>query len=418
MTTSETALDGVDIYQGCRTPSDHSVFSASSPEPSFGSHPSAREIYEGLRTPDWLDSSSWRSSESEVIDDLYLSATGRRTKFGAVFTACFGRPEPEKGRDSSDQDADEDLVPTTERALEVTEQNDFSVEADFTYDEIVRITKGFDHVFGRGEYGIVYPGQTSDGTRVAVKMFTEKLSASAEFCNQFKLQAQLFKRLKHRNLVSIIGYCCEGSRMGLVLENMPQGNLRTFLIDTDGKRKPLTWVQRVQIALDVAQGLEFLHFGCTPPVIHGNIKLTNILLDEGMEAKLTDFWFTKAFDKEYLYEDFLQLKSSYPEKYPDFESFMSVILYKKNDVYSFGKVLLQLVTGQQGGMKESDLQKMGKTTLLPGIRSLGTVVDPRLQGDYDIKFVSQVVQIATACIEKQMTMGQVVTELRTCLGRK
>ncbi|TVU19669.1 hypothetical protein EJB05_35832, partial [Eragrostis curvula] len=158
----------------------------------------------------------------------------------------------------------------------------------FTYKELERITNNFQHVIGRGGFGHVYDGFLEDGTQVAVKLRSE---SSNQGVKEFLTEAQILTRIHHKNLVSMIGYCKDGEYMALVYEYMSEGTLQEH---TAGKR--LTWRQRLRIALESAQGLEYLHKGCNPPLIHRDVKTTNILLNAKLEAKVADFGLSRAFN--------------------------------------------------------------------------------------------------------------------------
>ncbi|XP_068646510.1 putative leucine-rich repeat receptor-like serine/threonine-protein kinase At2g19230 [Aristolochia californica] len=412
MKASFAPLTSSEIYQGYRTPSELSEFCVSSPECSLGSCSSAREIYQGLRTPDWSEVSQRSFDTQDVVEDEYPPVLNRRTIFAGVFSACFTGPGPgpELARRATIVDEIAPVVRGTVPALD-----GLTLESPhYTYDEIVRITNGFQNVCGRGKYGIVYPGQMMDGAKVAVKMFSKKLSESPVFCQEFKLQVQLSMTLKHKNLIPVVGHCYEGNRVGIVLEYMPRGNLSRILQGIDGNENPLSWVQRIQIAIDIAQGLEYLHFGCNPPIIHGNMKMTNILLDERLEAKLTDFWFNKA-----LFEAFSDFKKLRFEAFSDFEKLREEEEFEEDDyvhpatfwdseilrnigytdVLQFGWILLELITGQPERMS-----------------SKNKLVDPRLQGNYNAESASKVLNIATECqAKKSLTMSDVVVQLKSCL---
>ncbi|KAI9160004.1 hypothetical protein LWI28_004159 [Acer negundo] len=154
----------------------------------------------------------------------------------------------------------------------------------FTYTEIVNMTDNFHKVLGKGAVGTVYQGNLIDGRQVAVKMLS---LSSAQGTKQFRTEAQLLMRVHHRNLASFIGYCNDGTNLGIIYEYMAGGNLEQYL--QDKSKEALSWKERIHIAVDAAQGLEYLHCGCKPPIIHRDVKTANILLDEKMQAKIADF---------------------------------------------------------------------------------------------------------------------------------
>uniref|UniRef100_A0A452ZLT1 non-specific serine/threonine protein kinase n=1 Tax=Aegilops tauschii subsp. strangulata TaxID=200361 RepID=A0A452ZLT1_AEGTS len=162
----------------------------------------------------------------------------------------------------------------------------------FTYEEIMVITNNFQRVIGQGGFGKVYDGFLENGTQVAVKLRSE---SSAQGVQEFLVEAQTLAKIHHKNLVTMIGYCNDREHLALVYEYMSEGALHEHLrgrhYDTT-----LTWAQRLRIAQESAQGLEYLHKGCNPPLIHRDVKTSNILLNANLEAKIADFGLLKAFN--------------------------------------------------------------------------------------------------------------------------
>ncbi|KAI6671846.1 hypothetical protein NL676_006731 [Syzygium grande] len=169
----------------------------------------------------------------------------------------------------------------------------------FKYGEVSRITGNFGRVIGEGGFGKVYLGTLDNGTVVAVKMLSE---SSKQGYKEFQAEAQLLMIVHHGNLVSLFGYCDDSKHKALIYEYMAYGNLRQHLSVkthiTEDHLKVLTWSKRLQIAVDAAQGLDYLHNGCKPPVIHRDLKTTNILLNEDFRAKIADFGLSRAFAAE------------------------------------------------------------------------------------------------------------------------
>ncbi|KAM2016265.1 hypothetical protein ACFX16_046698 [Malus domestica] len=188
----------------------------------------------------------------------------------------------------------------------------------FTYSDIVQITKGFKRVLGKGGFGTVYHGHIDD------------------------TQVSLLMRVHHRNLTSLVGYCNDETNIGLIYEYMANGNLREQL--SGSRSNILSWRDRLQIAIEAAQGLEYLHYGCSPPIIHRDVKSTNILLNEKFEAKLSDFGISRSFPTE----DGTHITTNVAGTpgYLDPEYYASKRLNKESDVYSFGIVLLEIITSR------------------------------------------------------------------------
>ncbi|XXG57243.1 hypothetical protein AAC387_Pa03g4452 [Persea americana] len=212
----------------------------------------------------------------------------------------------------------------------------------FTYAEVLSITNNFQRSIGKGGFGTVYHGQMTNGTQVAVKMLSlGSIEASSQCFEEFQNEVHLLMRADHRNVVPFFGYCHEDGNMLLIYEYMAQGQLGSHLSESNSNA--LSWDRRLRIALDVAQGLEYLHNGCKPPIIHRDVKTANILLNGRLEAKIGDFGLSKAFSDEFTHVS-TALKGTIG--YLDPEYCNSNHLTEKSDVYSFGVVLLQLITGK------------------------------------------------------------------------
>ena len=168
-----------------------------------------------------------------------------------------------------------------------------------------QVTNNFseDNILGRGGFGVVYKGELHDGTKIAVKRM-ESVAMGSKGMNEFQAEIAVLTKVRHRHLVALLGYCINGNERLLVYEYMPQGTLTQHLVDwRENGCAPLTWKQRVAIALDVARGVEYLHSLAQQSFIHRDLKPSNILLGDDMRAKVADFGLVKnAPDGKYSVE--------------------------------------------------------------------------------------------------------------------
>ncbi|KAL5176340.1 putative leucine-rich repeat receptor-like protein kinase [Glycine soja] len=286
-----------------------------------------------------------------------------------------------------------------------------SKKQEFSYSEVQMITNNFERVVGKGGFGTVYYGCIGE-TRVAVKM----LSHSTQGVRQFQTEANILTRVHHRCLTPLIGYCNEGTRTALIYEYMTNGDLAEKL--SGQSQTFLGWEQRFQIALDSAIGLEYLHYGCKPPIIHRDVKTRNILLDKNLRAKISDFGLSRIFSDDG--DTHVSTAIAGTPGYLDPEYNITNRLNEKSDVYSFGIVLLEIITGRTVILKTQVRTHIIKwvSSMLADDGEIDGVVDTRLQGEYDSEAARKVIDVAMACVApssvNRPTMNQVVMELKQC----
>nr|KJB81849.1 hypothetical protein B456_013G164600 [Gossypium raimondii] len=219
---------------------------------------------------------------------------------------------------------------------------------EYSYKDLQKATYNFTTLIGQGAFGPVYKAQMSTGETVAVKVLA---TDSKQGEKEFQTEVMLLGRLHHRNLVNLVGYCAEKGQHMLVYVYMSKGSLASHLYSEN--HEPLSWNLRVYIALDVARGLEYLHDGAVPPVIHRDIKSSNILLDQSMRARVADFGLSR---EEMVDKHAANIRGTFG--YLDPEYISTRTFTKKSDVYSFGVLLFELIAGRnplQGLMEYVEL---------------------------------------------------------------
>uniref|UniRef100_A0A1J3IT16 Putative LRR receptor-like serine/threonine-protein kinase n=1 Tax=Noccaea caerulescens TaxID=107243 RepID=A0A1J3IT16_NOCCA len=285
----------------------------------------------------------------------------------------------------------------------------------FTYSEVMTMTNNFQRVLGKGGFGIVYHGFVNGTEQVAVKMLSH---SSSQGYKEFKAEVELLLRVHHKNLVGLVGYCDEGENLALIYEYMSNGDLKEHMSGTRN-RFILNWGTRLNIVVESAQGLEYLHSGCKPPMVHRDVKTTNILLNEHFHAKLADFGLSRSFPIEG--ETHVSTVVAGTPGYLDPEYYRTNWLTEKSDVYSFGIVLLEMITNRpvidQSREKPHIAEWVGAMLTKGDIKS---IMDPSLNGDYDTGSVWKAVELAMSCLNpssgRRPTMSQVVIALNECIA--
>ncbi|WJX86271.1 hypothetical protein P8452_68604 [Trifolium repens] len=285
----------------------------------------------------------------------------------------------------------------------------------FNYTEILNITDNFKTIIGEGGFGKVYLGTLQDQTQVAVKRLSP---SSVQGYKEFQSEAQLLTVVHHRNLVSLIGYCNEGETKALIYEYAANGNLQQHLLAENSKI--LNWNERLNIAVDAAQGLDYLHNGCKPPIMHRDLKPSNILLDDNMHAKIADFGLSRVFGNDI--DSHISTRPAGTFGYIDPEFQRTGNTNKKNDIYSFGIILFELITGRKALERASGENIHILQWVLPTVKrgDIQNVVDPRLQGEFSINSAWKAVEIAMSCtssnVDERPDMSQILAELKECLS--
>ncbi|KAE9456540.1 hypothetical protein C3L33_11623, partial [Rhododendron williamsianum] len=260
---------------------------------------------------------------------------------------------------------------------------------EFSYKDLQKATCNFTNVIGQGAFGPVYKAQMLTGETVAVKVLATDSNQGEK---EFHTEVMLLGRLHHRNLVNLVGYCAEKGQHMLIYVYMSKGSLASHLYSE--KREQMSWGLRVQIALDVARGLEYLHDGAVPPVIHRDIKSSNILLDQSMRARVADFGLSR---EEMVNGHPSNLRGTFG--YLDPEYISTRAFTKKSDVYSFGVLLFELVAGrnpQQGLMEYVELAAMDTE----GKVGWEEIADSRLGGKFDVQELNEVAALAYKCVNR------------------
>ncbi|GAA0150667.1 hypothetical protein LIER_09553 [Lithospermum erythrorhizon] len=265
-----------------------------------------------------------------------------------------------------------------------------------------------ENVIGEGGLGRVYKAHFNGNLNAAVKMLHGK---AQDIQREYQDEVDLLSKVRHQNVISLLGYCIHDEMCFLVYEMMQNGSLESHL-HGPSKGRDLTWNLRMKIALDVARGLEYLHEHCNPPVIHRDIKASNILLDSNFNAKLSDFGLAITAGNS----ERGNIKVSGTMGYVAPEYILDGKLTDKSDVYAFGVVLLELLTGRRAIEKNAEeAESMSIVTwAMPQLKDrakLPNILDPAIMNTMDLKHLYQVAAVAVLCVQPEPSYRPLITDV-------
>ncbi|XP_071691943.1 PTI1-like tyrosine-protein kinase At3g15890 [Rutidosis leptorrhynchoides] len=285
----------------------------------------------------------------------------------------------------------------------------------FSLKELHAATNNFnyDNKLGEGGFGSVYWGQLWDGSQIAVKRL-KVYSNKAEM--EFAVEVEILARVRHKNLLSLRGYCAEGQERLIVYDYMPNLSLLSHLHGQHSAESQLSWNRRMNIALGSAEGIVYLHHHAAPHIIHRDIKASNVLLDADFNAQVADFGFAKLIPDGATHVT-TRVKGTLGYLAPEYA--MLGKASESCDVYSFGILLLELASGKK------PIEKIDSTTrrsitewALPLVcqKKFNEIADPKLNGDYSVEEMKRVTLVGLTCArsqpEKRPTILEVVELLK------
>ncbi|WOL08331.1 proline-rich receptor-like protein kinase PERK1 [Canna indica] len=286
-------------------------------------------------------------------------------------------------------------------------------KSTFTYEELAMATDGFSdaNLLGQGGFGYVHRGVLPNGKEVAVKQLK---TGSGQGEREFQAEVEIISRVHHKHLVSLVGYCIAGGNRLLVYEYVPNNTLEFHL---HGRGRPtMEWSTRMKIALGSAKGLAYLHEDCHPKIIHRDIKATNILLDYKFVPKVADFGLAKFASDNNTHVS-TRVMGTFGYLAPEYAS--SGKLTDKSDVFSFGVMLLELITGRRPvdssqTFMDDSLVDWARPLLTRALESgnYDALVDPKLGKNYNPDEMACMIACAAACVRhsarRRPRMSQVV----------
>ena len=278
----------------------------------------------------------------------------------------------------------------------------------FGYRDLQNATKNFSEKLGGGGFGSVFKGTLADSSIIAVK----KLESISQGEKQFRTEVSTIGTVQHVNLVRLRGFCSEGTKKLLVYDYMPNGSLESKMFYEDSS-KVLDWKVRYQIALGTARGLNYLHEKCRDCIIHCDVKPENILLDADFVPKVADFGLAKLVGRDFS-RVLTTMRGTRGYLAPEWIS--GVAITAKADVYSYGMMLFEFVSGRRNSEASEDGQVRFFPTYAANMVHQGgnvlSLLDPRLEGNADLEEVTRVIKVASWCVQDdeshRPSMGQVV----------
>uniref|UniRef100_A0ACD5ZJT0 Uncharacterized protein n=1 Tax=Avena sativa TaxID=4498 RepID=A0ACD5ZJT0_AVESA len=266
-----------------------------------------------------------------------------------------------------------------------------------------------ENVIGEGGYGIVYHGVLEDGTQVGVKNL---LNNRGQAEKEFKVEVEAIGRVRHKNLVRLLGYCAEGNQRMLVYEYVDNGNLEQWLHGDVGPVSPLTWEHRMKIILGTAKGLMYLHEGLEPKVVHRDVKSSNILLDMNWNPKLSDFGLAKLLGSENSYVT-TRVMGTFGYVAPEYAG--TGMLNETSDVYSFGILIMEIISGRvpvDYNRPPGEVNLVDWLKTMVSTRNSEGIVDPKMPQKPTSRAVKKALLVALRCVDpdasKRPKIGQII----------
>ncbi|BFG24780.1 hypothetical protein CerSpe_110540 [Prunus speciosa] len=281
--------------------------------------------------------------------------------------------------------------------------------AIFNYQSLEDATNNFNqsNVLSEDGSGLLYRASFDGKLIAAVKKVN---SEGPDSDREFKNEVNLLSKIKHQNIIRLLGYCIHSEARFLVYDMMQNGSLETQLCGPN-HGSALTWHLRLKIAVDVSRGLEYLHEHCNPPVVHRGLKSSNILLDSKFSAKLSDFGLAVTAGMK----DKDNIKLSGTSDYVAPEYILDGQLTDKSDVYAFGVVLLELLMGRKSVENKAGAESQSIVTwAMPQLTDrsrLPNIVDSVIKDTMDLKHLYQVAAVAVLCVQPEPSYRPLITDV-------
>ncbi|KAL8191519.1 hypothetical protein R6Q57_028250 [Mikania cordata] len=276
----------------------------------------------------------------------------------------------------------------------------------FSFEEIYVATNGFcsENMAGKGGYAEVYKGVLEDGQAIAVKRLTQ-MSCDERKEKEFLTEIGTLGHVNHPNVSSLLG-CCLDNGLYLIFQFSSKGSVASLLHDEN--LPVMDWNTRYKIAIGTARGLHYLHKVCPRRIIHRDIKASNVLVTKDFEPQISDFGLAKWLPSQWTHHSIAPIEGTFGHLAPEY--FMHGVVDEKTDVFAFGVFLLEILSGKKSvdGSHQS-LHGWAKPILKQG--EVEKIVDPRLEGEYDLSQLNRLGFAASLCIRASSTWRPTMSEI-------
>ncbi|PQQ08833.1 G-type lectin S-receptor-like serine/threonine-protein kinase [Prunus yedoensis var. nudiflora] len=336
-----------------------------------------------------------------------------------VAALCWFRKRSRKGRGGQPELLNDAIAGSRSHddLLKKNEVNEHRGKTDLPFFDLSTIVAATDYfssanLLGHGGFGMVYKGCLADGQEIAVKRLSRNSGQGVE---EFKNEVMLIAKLQHRNLVRLLGCCIDKEERMLIYEYMPNRSLDLCIFDKT-RRSLLDWRKRFQIIIGIARGVLYLHQDSRLKIIHRDLKASNVLLDASMNPKISDFGMARMFGDDQIEANTNRVVGTYGYMSPEYA--MEGRYSEKSDVFSFGVLLLEIISGKRNTSYDPSPNLIGQIWDMWTEEQALAMVDPSLGESYPAHEVSRCIQIGLLCVQESASDRPTMSEVIFMLGNE